>query len=127
MNTELEEIKQLTNIDLNVIHDVIATFKSKNDSNINPANVINVTTELMKLVGNLKNVSGPNKKIVVTKVIIFLIKENSDGSVDEFMDAILENVVPVVIDKLVMVEGNKLVFNKKIKSKFSSCFGSSSK
>lgn len=127
MNTELEEIKQLTDIDLKVVNDIICSFKSNNDSNINPTNVINATTELMKLVGNLKNVSGPNKKIVVTKVIVFLIKENSEGHIDEFMDAILENVVPVVIDKLVMVEGNKLVFNRKIKSKLSSCFGSRSK
>lgn len=118
MDLELEEISNIVNLDINVLCEIIKRFKYSFISNIDISNIINAVTELMKIVGKVKKVSGNDKKIIVTKLLIYMVKETDTGEFDEIMDSVLINIIPVAIDKLVSVEKGKLIFNKKIKKLF---------
>ena len=122
MVTEIDEIRDTTNVDVKVLYDIIGKFESLFGNSINIANVVDAATELMKLVGNIKKLSGKNKKFIVTKMLIFLVKESNFGTLDETMDKIFINVIPITIDKLILVEHGKLKFNKSFFDVFVKCF-----
>ena len=122
MVTEIDEIRDTTNIDIKVLYGIIGKFESSFGSNINIVNVVDASIELMKLVGNIKKLSGKNKKFIVTKMLIFLLKESNDGLLDETMDNIVITIIPITIDKLILVEHGKLKFNKSFFDVFLKCF-----
>ena len=94
-----------------IIGNTVKLFKE-----IDVSNIIDVVSHLMKLVGVYKNVSGIDKKELVTGLLKRLINETNSGKFDKITDDILLTIVPVVIDKLIDVENGKLVFNPKVKT-----------
>ena len=112
MITELDQIRDTTNIDIKVLYDIVGDFQKSFGKEINVVNLVDAVTRLMKLVGRISKLSGDDKKFIVTKLLIFMVKETGEGEIDEIMDSILINIIPTIIDKLISVENGKLVFNK---------------
>lgn len=115
-NTELEQIVAVTKISQEQLLGILDNFKKLFGDDVNITNVVDAVTKLMEIVGKLKKLSGSDKKFVVTKSLIYLVKNTNQGSLDEMMDTILINIIPTVIDKLIVVEKGKLHFNESVSS-----------
>lgn len=124
MISELEQIRDTACIDLKDIYSILADFRNTFGGSVDISNVVDAVTQLMTIVGKFKSVSGSNKKFIVTKLLIQLVKETSvddESRIEEILDSILINVIPTIIDKLISVENGKLKFNKD-RLKFLPCF-----
>ena len=69
------------------------------------------------MVGQIKKLSGVDKKQLVIDMLIYIVN-NTDSGVVEIMDPIIINAVPHIIDSLIEVEKGKLRFNPKISKNF---------
>ena len=112
---ELEHIKDNTSLTIDKVNELIESFKNSFGGNIDASNVIDAVTELMKIVGKIKKLPGKDKKFIVTRILIHIVHETNQGPLDDLMDNILINIIPILIDKLVSVEQGKLVFNRQVR------------
>lgn len=90
-----------------------------------------VVPQMMVDVGKLRSLSGDDKKklildtldLAITEVFRELNEKTSlkDESWDEVLRDVLKKALPKIIDLLVKVEKDKLVFNKRISGCFSCC------
>lgn len=115
-NNELDQIVAVTKISGEKLVEILDNFKKLFGDDVNITNVVDAVTKLMEIVGKIKKLSGNDKKFVVTKSLIYLVKNTNQGSFDEVMDTILINVIPTVIDKLIVVEKGQLHFNESVNS-----------
>lgn len=109
----IQTILSTVNVSENDINSIISSLKNEFKT-ISITNIVDSVISLMKLVGKLKQLSGSDKKFLVTQLIIFLIKETDIGTIDEISDSILINIVPTIIDKLISVENGELKINPKV-------------
>lgn len=86
-----------------------------------------IIPSLMTDVGQIENMSGEDKKILVTDTVIKLMditfdaidkKLKSDIKWDNYLHATIKYTLPTIIDILIGVENGKIVFNKKPVSRF---------
>ena len=114
MSSELEHIEQATKLSSNDIYNVLGDFQKIFARSVDLTNIIQAVTQLMNIVGQIKGLPGKDKKFVVTKMALHLVKETNVGTFDEMFDIVMVNIIPTVIDQLIDVENGKLVFNRKI-------------
>ena len=82
---------------------------------INAVNLIEITIDLMKIVEDVKGISGKQKKYLIIETLEKIINEKvSDEKEYEELLFIVKNVVPSVIDTVVSVDLGELSvkFNK---------------
>lgn len=82
---------------------------------INPINLIEITIDLMKIVEDVKGISGKQKKDLIIETLEKFINEKvSDEKEREELLFIVKNVVPSVIDTVVSIDLGELSvkFNK---------------
>ena len=114
-NTYLHQItSNVSEINNDELLNVVNKFNNSFNIQINIDNILDAVIELMKLVGKLKKIKGHDKKYIVTKLLLHIVENTDSGRFDEVLDAILINIIPIAIDKLILVENNKLKFNKSV-------------
>ena len=118
MSAELDIIRIGENVNLTdeEILKVLKDFKEDFKEEVTVANVTDAIIKLMQIVGRFIHLNGQDKKYVVTKVLLFIVKETDSGKNDEILDKVLISIIPVFIDKLISVENGKLIINPKIKN-----------
>ncbi len=88
-------------------------IKSIHTENIDVTNIISIVTELIQLVEKYKNLTGPQKKMLVINVIRKLVNNQDISEHDKnTINIIIENTLPIVIDNLISAINGKLSFNK---------------
>lgn len=85
---------------------------------VNMTNLVEAVTKCMSLVGNIKKLSGDEKKdLVIDLITVILDKEYFDN-----YEVYIKILIPQMIDSMIKVENGKLKFNKqKLFSLFSCC------
>lgn len=119
---DLLKISGNVNVSIPEIVELINKFKETFKSHINICNLMDAVVELMKLVGQIKKLHGFEKKYLVTTVLIYIVKNETEGEKDTILETILTNMIPVIIDKLISVENDEVMFNPEIQKQVVSCF-----
>lgn len=124
---DLLKISGNVNITIPKIIEIIHNFREVFKHNINISNIIDSVVELMKLVGQNSKLCGYEKKYLVSTILIYIVKNETVGEKDTILETILINLIPVIIDKLISVENEEIVFNQEIKKQVVSCFSACTK
>jgi len=122
MDEQLREITSGLNVTTEDTNHVIDTCRKIFNGNIDIKNITECTVILMEQVGKIKKLSGKEKKELVTKILIHLVKKTETGEIDETLDKVLIFIIPEVIDKMVSVDKGKLVINPKVSQWTKKCF-----
>ena len=106
--------KKLENIIDSNIDKIKELFKSEIE-NLSLETIVDFIPHLIKYVESYKNLKGGEKKLLVVKLIKYII-DNTDGfGDDEIVDPILKIMVPSIIDNLIKVDQNHLRLKKQNK------------
>ena len=100
-------------------NDVKEFLKGKYPNGVNISSLPDAVTKCMRYVAHMKKVSGADKKKLVIDAISLLLDETDSGCF-EFMDPIIKDMLPNMIDTIVNVERKKIKINKKLNT---SCMG----
>lgn len=85
------------------------------------SNISEMVTYAMKIVGKYPKMDGYQKKQLVIDAIQALADEHDAGKFNDQIDAVVKFVVPKLIDHLILVEKDKLKFNKQAFSWLNCC------
>jgi ribosomal protein S3AE len=118
---DLNEISSLTSLTNEQITSIIKEFTGKFEKSINVQNIIDAVVQLMGIVSKIKELTGSQKKELVTKLLLYIVKTTDSGKYDELLDSILIAIIPNVIDNLISVENGEIKINKNIKVKCFPC------
>ena len=122
VDPDIVHISENVLVSVGELEKIVDNFGKSFTEQITIQTVTDAVTTLMRIVGPMQQLSGKDKKYVVTQLLLYLVKASDSGQYDDLMDAILVNIIPILIDKLISVEEGKLVFNKQYIGCFS-CFG----
>lgn len=80
--------------------------------------IVQTLTTIMSLVGEITKLTGQQKKMVVMDLLQLFVSRilldiEGDTPLVEFVDKLLETIIPILIDTLISVENDHLIFNKK--------------
>ena len=80
------------------------------------------TMKVLTKVTNLYNLGAEQKKDLVVDILCYVV-DNTDAGALEFLDPVIKDMLPGLIDTLVMVDGGKLHIVKpnKIMDKVKAC------
>lgn len=97
----------------NIVKNTIILFK-----HVNITNIVEIVSHLMKIAGNYKNLSGLEKKDLVTNILIYIVNTTQifENNAEKISDAILLTLIPIIIDNFIAIENGKLRFNPKIRT-----------
>lgn len=104
--------------------DIVKVFPT----GVNLKNMADATMKVLSKVTTLYHLNGEQKKDLVVDILEYVI-DNTDAGALEFLDPIIKDMLPGLIDTLVMVDGGKLSIAKpatcasKLKNKLGSCCG----
>jgi hypothetical protein len=98
--------------------DIVAIFPS----GVNLKNMADATMKVLTKVTNLYNLGAEQKKDLVVDILCYVV-DNTDAGALEFLDPVIKDMLPGLIDTLVMVDGGKLHIVKpnKIMDKVKAC------
>lgn len=94
-------------------NDVKEFLKSKYPNGFNISSLPDATTCCMRYVAHIRNINGSEKKKLVMDSISLLLDETDSGSF-EFLDPIIKEMLPNIIDTIVNVERKKIKINKSL-------------
>ena len=100
-------------------HDIKEYLKAKYPNGFNIASLPDVTTQTMRYVAHMKRLTGSEKKKLVIDSMSLLLDETDSGAL-EFMDPIIKEMLPNIIDTIVNVERKKIKINKSL-NKYCCC------
>ena len=83
--------------------DIVAIFPS----GVNLKNMADATMKVLTKVTNLYNLGAEQKKDLVVDILCYVV-DNTDAGALEFLDPVIKDMLPGLIDTLVMVDGGKL-------------------
>jgi hypothetical protein len=114
-NNDSQDIEiKLDNIVNNNFDKVKELFKSEIET-LSLETIVDFIPHLIKYVESYKKLKGNEKKLLVLKLIRYII-DNTDGfGDDEIVDPILKLMVPSIIDNLIKVDQNHLRLKKQNK------------
>jgi hypothetical protein len=121
-HTTLTQISETIDVTIEELDTIIKDFHSKFKENVTIQTVTEAVIILMQQIGKISKLNGNDKKFLVTKLLIHIVNETDSGSLDEILDAILLNIIPILIDNLISVENGNLIFNPKIKKRLVKLF-----
>ena len=110
--TDFQEIElKLYNIINDNFDKIKELFKSEIE-NISLETIVDFIPHLIKYTETYKNLKGGEKKLLVIKLLKYII-DNTDGFGDDtVVDPILKMMVPSIIDNLIKVDQNHLRLKK---------------
>jgi len=99
--------------------EIVAIFPT----GVNLKNMADATMKVLTKVTTLYNLGAEQKKDLVVDILCYVV-DNTDAGALEFLDPVIKDMLPGLIDTLVMVDGGKLHIVKpqklmdKIKARF---------
>ena len=89
---------------------------------VNLKNMADATMKVLTKVTTLYNLGAEQKKDLVVDILCYVV-DNTDAGALEFLDPVIKDMLPGLIDTLVMVDGGKLhiVKPQKLMDKIKAC------
>ncbi len=108
------------NILIDGVEHLYSYMKCVHHEKITPTNIIVIATELMQIVEKYKELTGPQKKMLVINVIKKVVNSQIDSQETRLaLNTIIDFTLPTVIDNLVDAINGNIKFNKeKVQSFF---------
>ncbi len=108
------------NILIDGVEHLYSYMKCVHHEKITPTNIIVIATELMQIVEKYKELTGPQKKMLVINVIKKVVNSQVDSEeTRNALNTIIDFTLPAVIDNLVSAINGEIKFNKeKVQSFF---------
>lgn len=120
---DIVQISETIDFSNEKIETIVKEFHEKFKQKVTVQSVTDAVITLMSILGKFSKVSGQDKKFIVTKVLIHIVKEsNNNDEADTILENILINIIPILIDRLISVEKGKIIINKKISLRFKRFF-----
>lgn len=120
---DIVQISETVDFSNEKIEKIIKEFQEKFKQKVTVQSVTDAVITLMNIMGKFSKVSGQDKKFIVTKVLIHIVKESNKGEEsDTILENILINIIPILIDRLISVEKGKIILNKKASLQIKRCF-----
>lgn len=95
-------------VDKDRVQLVIDKYESVTMTNMMP-----MVVDLMQIVRDIPNLRGSEKKAIVIDCLKFIVDETDAGSWDKY-DAVVKELIPIVIDSLIEVNKGKLLFKNPV-------------
>jgi|TARA_R110002020_G_scaffold69025_19_gene179976 hypothetical protein len=92
---------------------------------VNLKNMADATMKVLTKVTTLYHLNGEQKKDLVVDILCYVV-DNTDAGALEFLDPVIKDMLPGLIDTLIKVDGGKLHIApqpKKCGNKLKSCLG----
>jgi len=91
---------------------------------VNLKNMADATMKVLSKVTTLYHLNGEQKKDLVVDILCYVV-DNTDAGALEFLDPVIKDMLPGLIDTLIMVDGGKLHIAKpkNCANKLKGCFG----
>ena len=83
--------------------EIVAIFPT----GVNLKNMADATMKVLSKVTTLYNLGAEQKKDLVVDILCYVV-DNTDAGALEFLDPVIKDMLPGLIDTLVMVDGGKL-------------------
>lgn len=108
------------NVLIDGVEHLYSYMKIVHTAKITPTNVVVIATELMQIVEKYKELTGPQKKMLVINVIKRVVNNQVDTQeIRTTLNTIIDFTLPIVIDNLVSAMNGEIKFNKeKVQSFF---------
>lgn len=90
------------------------------EKNITTGNILPLVINLMKMVETYPNLSGEEKKNLVTQVLIIFARKNIKGETQTEIIRFIDLFLPSVINSIISVDKNEIIINAK--KSVSKCF-----
>ena len=111
----LSELKSVTNNEspttaediVKISQEVINVFPN----GVNLENIIQVSIEVLKHITKLYYLKPEQKKEMIVDVLCYIV-DNTDAGALESLDPVIKQVIPGIIDALIIVENGALVVDK---------------
>jgi hypothetical protein len=108
------------NVLIDGIEHLYSYMKHVHREKITPMNIVIIATELMQIVEKYKELTGPQKKMLIINVIKKIVNNQIDSQETRTaLNTIIDFTLPIVIDNLVSAINGEIKFNKeKVESFF---------
>ena len=107
---DIADIVKDTNIDTKFYNIIIEVFNSISFKQITTENVSSYIIYLMKILDTYNNIKGKDKKVIVTlilkKIVQFTVVDPNEASI---LDTFIDNVLPPLIDTLILLDNKEIV------------------
>jgi len=114
-NIELKEMISVSNKESpTTIDDIVKIGKKVINafpSGVNLKNITEVTMSVLKEITTLYYLNPSQKKEMIVDTLIYIV-DNTDAGALESLDPVIKQVIPGIIDALIIVENGKLVVDK---------------
>lgn len=114
-NIELKEMTSVSNKESpTTVDDIVKVGKKVINafpSGVNLKNITEVTMSVLKEITTLYYLKPPQKKEMIVDILIYIV-DNTDAGALESLDPVIKQVIPGIIDALIIVENGALVVDK---------------
>ena len=115
VNSVVKKDKQPVSFVVDVESKAIVESMAESLDNFTVDKLMEVLPRLISHVENYKNLSGPEKRSLVVRMLNHIIDITDCPGDDEIWDPILKRLVPSIIDSMIKVENKQLRLRKKPK------------
>lgn len=114
-NIELKEMTSVSNKESpTTVGDIVKVGKKVINafpSGVNLKNITEVTMSVLKEITTLYYLKPSQKKEMIVDILIYIV-DNTDAGALESLDPVIKQVIPGIIDALIIVENGALVVDK---------------
>ena len=114
-NIELKEMTSVSNKESpTTVDDIVKVGKKVINafpSGVNLKNITEVTMTVLKEITTLYYLKPSQKKEMIVDILIYIV-DNTDAGALESLDPVIKQVIPGIIDALIIVENGALVVDK---------------
>ncbi len=114
-NIELKEMTSVSNKESpTTVDDIVKVGKKVINafpSGVNLKNITEVTMSVLKEITTLYYLKPSQKKEMIVDILIYIV-DNTDAGALESLDPVIKQVIPGIIDALIIVENGALVVDK---------------
>jgi len=83
-------------------------YKLVQDKKLTTLTIVSIVTSLMQIVQNYDNITGPEKKLLVTHVLKRFVRDNMDGDEEVVLLNFIDLFLPSIIDTIKSVDNGKI-------------------
>jgi len=114
-NIELKEMTSVSNKESpTTVDDIVKVGKKVINAfptGVNLKNITEVTMSVLKEITTLYYLKPSQKKEMIVDILIYIV-DNTDAGALESLDPVIKQVIPGIIDALIIVENGALVVDK---------------